>query len=812
MKIFRVFLWAVLSLAALGAISIAGLYLYIEPQLPSVDTLRDVRFQVPMRIYTADEQLVAEFGEKRRVPVAIDEVPQPLIQAFLAAEDDRYFEHPGVDYQGLLRAAFELIRTGEKRQGGSTITMQVARNFFLSAEKSYLRKITEIFLSLKIEKELTKNQILELYLNRIFLGHRAYGVGAAAQVYYGNTLENLRLDQIAVIAGLPKAPSRDNPVSNPERARERRDYVLRRMYHLDFIDAAQYKAAVTAPIDASLHSASVEVEASYAAEMARAELYERFGDAAYTEGYQVHLTIDSRHQAAANRALRNALHEYDQRHGYRGPVAQWDLAALNEAERLDKLQRVARVADLQPALVTGLQEKSATALLVDGRTIELPLASMEWAQRFISENRRGAVPKSVDAVVAEGDVVYLSFNAEDQTWRLSQLPAIQGALIALNPENGATQAVVGGYAFQHSKFNRAVQAERQPGSGFKPIIYSAALENGFTPASIINDAPVVFDDPGLERAWRPENYSGRFYGPTRLREALTHSRNLVSIRLLQAIGVRTAVDYAELFGFSRQQLPRDLSLALGSASATPLQMARAYSVFANGGYLVDPYLIARIHDSQGELIFEANPQTVCRECEQLNDVEAAIVEPVVNAPDSESGEALVQVEPAVASRVIEARNAWLMQSLMKDVVKLGTGRKALQLGRGDIAGKTGTTNDQRDAWFSGFSPALVTIAWVGFDNLAPLGNGETGGRAALPMWIDYMREALNGVPEIEREPPEGLVTVKIDPDTGLLASSNLPSAIFETFRVEDVPQASSASTASPGRGAGAPDNAVIELF
>ena len=799
MKILRLLAWALAGLSFLSAAAVFAVYWYIEPQLPSVDTLRDVRFQVPLRIFTADDRLLAEFGEKRRVPVSIDDVPPALIQAFLAAEDDRFYEHPGVDYQGLLRAVFELIRTGEKRQGGSTITMQVARNFFLSREKSYLRKLTEIFLALKIEHELSKNQILELYLNKIYLGQRAYGVGAAARVYYGVPLDQLRIDQLAVIAGLPKAPSRDNPVTNPERARQRRDYVLRRMYTLDFLDAEQYRTALHEPIDASLHKAAVEVMAPYVAEMARADLYQRFGEAAYTEGYQVHLSIDSRRQAAATSALHKALKAYDERHGYRGAVAQWPLEQLDRQSRLERLAEQPVYPGQLPGLVTAVAERSAEVLLADGRSIVLPWEGMSWARAYATVNHRGPRPKTAAKIVAPGDLIYLSYTDNPQpegadaadppppAWRLTQLPAIEGALVSLDPQDGAIQALVGGYDFKRSKFNRATQARRQPGSGFKPMIYSAALEKGFTPASIINDAPVVFDDPALEKSWRPENYSGRFYGPTRLREALIHSRNLVSIRLLQAIGVPYAIDYAERFGFKADELPRDLSLALGSASVSPLEMARAYAVFANGGYLIDPYLIQTIQDSQGQTVYRARPATVCPDCEKtLNSVSTETAPPPAEAPQAETREA-VEALP-VAPRVIEARNAWLMRSLMKDVIRRGTGRKALQLGRRDLAGKTGTTNDQRDAWFDGYNPRLVAIAWVGFDDLSKLGRGETGGRAALPMWIDYMRKALKGVPETEPVPPEGLVTVKIDPDTGLLAPGDFPGAIFETFRSEHVPQ------------------------
>lgn len=811
MKILRFLLPALLGLAALVLALGAGLYLYITPQLPSIEALRDVRFQVPLRIYSRDGQLIAEYGEKRRAPVAYEQVPELLVQAFLAAEDDRFFVHPGVDYQGLLRAAFELVRTGQKRQGGSTITMQVARNFFLSREKTYLRKLTEIFLALKIERELSKQQILELYLNKIYLGQRAYGVGAAAQIYYDKAIDELTLPQMAMIAGLPKAPSRDNPVSDPLRAEQRRNYVLRRMYTLDYIDAEQYRQALATPISASLHARHSELEAGYVAEMVRAHMVERFGEQAYTEGYQVRTTLDSGRQRAANRALRTALMEYDRRHGYRGHEGQIQLPETAPAEAAARaLTDRSRLAGLMPAVVLALEEQAFTALLKDGREVTVVWEGIEWARPYLSHDRRGKAPTQVADVVEPGAIVRL--QELEEGWRLAQLPAIEGALLSLRPDDGAIVALVGGLDYFHSKFNRVVQARRQPGSSFKPFIYSAALDRGFTAATIINDAPVVFDDPGLEAHWRPENYSGRFYGPTRLREALTHSRNLVSIRLLQDIGVRYAIDYVQRFGFQAGQLHANLSLALGSGSVTPLQMARGYAVFANGGYRIEPYFIDRILDGRGETVFEARPPTVCRDCEPEPEPDAeAAPAPVADA-------ATILADPPGpaplprAERVLEPRNSWLMNSLLQDVIKRGTGRRALQLGRGDLRGKTGTTNDQRDAWFCGFTPGLVSIAWVGFDELAPLGRGETGGRAALPMWLDYMQTALEGMPERHRDPPAGLVTVRIDPVTGLLAPSGQGGAIFETFRQEQVPTRYSPVEGTGGEGSELENESAEPLF
>ncbi len=790
MRILSFLIAGLLGLVAAGMVVVAGLYLYITPQLPSIDALRDVRLQVPLRIYTADERLLGEFGEKRRIPVTIEEVPVQMVHAFLAAEDDRFFHHPGVDYQGLLRAAIELARTGEKRQGGSTITMQVARNFFLSREKTYLRKLTEILLALRIERELTKAEILELYLNKIFLGQRAYGVGAAAQVYYGSDLDGLTVAQLAMIAGLPKAPSAYNPVSNPRRALIRRNYVLARMHELGYLDDAAYAEARAEPVTARLHAATTEVEAPYVAELVRQEMVERFGSAAYTEGYRVYTTLDSTLQQAADAALRAALLAYDRRHGWRGAEGRVELS--DEAGReavIEVLRRRARVGGLQPAVVVAVAERSFTALLADGREVEVGWEGMSWAKRYKSANRRGPAPKQAADVVARGDLVRLLAPAgDDEGWRLSQVPQVEGALVSLDPRNGAVLALSGGFDFHRSKFNRVTQAVRQPGSAFKPFVYSAALENGFTPASVLNDAPVVFDDPALERAWRPENYSGRFYGPTRLREALVHSRNLVSIRLLQAIGVKTAIAYAQRFGFRPEQMPRDLSLALGSGGVTPLEITAAYAVFANGGYRVTPFYLDRIVGPDGQVLFQAEPAVVCEACDGR-----PAAPPLLSTGLSRQEEGadpppgLEPVSPP-APRVISERNAWLMSSMLRDVIQRGTGRRARQLGRSDIAGKTGTTNDQRDAWFCGFHPAVVTTAWVGFDAVKPLGAGETGAKAALPAWIDYMRVALAQVPEADPAPPPGLVTVRIDPVSGELARARQRDAVFETFREEFVPR------------------------
>ncbi len=789
------------GLGLIGAASLYGIYLYIEPKLPSIETLKDVQLQVPLRIYSSDNLLIAEYGEKRREPLHYDEIPEQMIQAFLAAEDDRFFEHPGVDYQGILRAAAQLLLTGERRQGGSTITMQVARNFFLSSEKTYTRKLYEIFLALKIERLLTKPEILELYLNKIYLGQRAYGVGAAALVYYGRPVDKLKLPEIAMIAGLPKAPSANNPISNPDQALIRRNYVLRRMFELEMINRADYDMGRTSPISSELHTAPSEVEAPYVAEMARAEAVRRYGQEAYTNGYSVITTIESHLQETANQALRRAIHAYDLRHGYRGVSGHLELSKeIDESLLTEFLHQQPKAADLLRALVTAVEEQSAEVFTEQGERVRLEWPALEWASPYIDHDRKGAVPKTAGDIFQPGDQIYLYWEQPkdgEAHWRLAQIPEVAGALVAISPNNGAIKSLVGGYDFYQSKFNRVIQAKRQPGSGFKAFIYSAALEAGFTPASLINDAPVVFEDDTLEAVWRPENYSGKFYGPTRLRYALTHSRNLVSIRLLRKMGVNFAIQYATRFGFDTSELPRDLSLALGSGAVSPLQMGAGYTVFANGGHYVPPYIIDSIRDNRGEALYQANPVQVC-DSEQLAASEAQQQEasqqaaPEASAPSDSENNAPEPIEAPLplrcAKRAISEQNEYLMHSMLRDVIQLGTARKATVLGRQDIAGKTGTTNDQRDAWFNGFNHHMVTIAWLGFDDVEPLGRGEVGGRAALPAWIDFMQVALNGIEEKVPELPPGMVTMRIDVDTGKPVGAGSGNAIFEVFEAKNAPK------------------------
>ncbi|MGB1580084.1 MAG: penicillin-binding protein 1A [Nevskiales bacterium] len=745
---------AALCLTGLTAIMIGlgAAYLYYDAQLPDAAQLETPSLDVPLRIFSEDGLLIAEYGVERRKPLSYEQIPQTAVKAFLAAEDDRFFYHPGVDYQGLVRAAFILLTTGEKTQGGSTITMQLARNLFLSNEKSYTRKIKEILLALRLEAQYSKTDILTLYLNKIYMGHRAYGVATAARVYYGKDLEELNLSQTAMIAGLPKAPSSYNPITNPSRAQLRRNYVLRRMHELGYISEEELTAAQQEPVTAQLQSMQPELEAGYVAEMVRARMVEEFGEAAYTQGYRVFTTLTGKAQKAANHGLQQALLEYDQRHGWRKPEKSLDKTALDSPETADAaLRKLPHIEGLKTAVVMQAEVGKLTVYNSELDALELSGKALEWAQKSQPQK----------ALAQRGDIVYLQAAGNSkQAWRIAQLPEVQGALVALKPADGAIVAMVGGFDYSLSKFNRAIQAERQPGSNFKPFLYSAALDNGFTPASIINDAPVVFDDPRLGQDWRPENYSGRIYGPTRLREALIKSRNLVSIRIMQAIGINAVRQHAARFGLPLQRMPKDLSLSLGTATFTPLEMARGFAVFANGGHLVNPYFIKEIRNAEDEVLFATQPLRVCDDC----------------PPEEQT------------PRVISAQNAYLMTDIMLDVVRRGTAQRALQLGREDLAGKTGTTNDTNDAWFSGYNAELVASAWVGFDQLQSLGRVETGGRAALPMWMYFMGDALKDSPNAIPQRPPGLVTVRINPETGKLVNGYVPDAIFETFYADQLPE------------------------
>jgi len=807
----------------LAVIGFTILWLIIVPSLPSVEALRDVELQVPLRIYSADDKLITTVGEQRRIPLAVDEIPLKLKQAFLAAEDDDFYRHPGIDWRGTLRGVFGYVRyLGQRRvPGGSTITQQVARRFYLSNEFSVVRKVREIFLAMKIERELSKDEILELYLNKEFLGHRAYGVGAAAQIYYGKTVDQLDISEMAMIAGLPQRPSVVNPVTNPALALERRSYVLERMREEDFITQTQYRAAEAAADNARLHGPQVELDAPWIAEIARQQAVDRFGaNAAYTRGYTIVTTADSRLQRAADRAVRDGLDSYDRRHGWRGAERTLDPDLLDDRDALlETLDNTPEVGDLAPAVVLESGAESARLLRADGSEIELVLEDVAWAREHLARDALAARPDAVDEVLAPGDLVRLRPGEEGP--RLAQVPEAQAALVSLKPETGEVVALVGGLDFGASQFNRATQSRRQPGSAFKPFIYAAAIDNGYTPASLVNDAPIVFDDPSQERTWKPMNFSERFFGPTRLREAMIHSRNLISVRLVMDIGIQPTLDYVSDFGFRRSEIPDGPSMALGSASITPLELATAYAVFANGGFGVEPFFVHAIIDDEQRAL-ELHPRPLaCSECsEQQLQVSGpprlqARGDTARNAPreldlgvgadlarpadgrkdDAETTPAdeapPTQLHgppvPTYAQRIIKPQTAWLIRSMMGDVITSGTGRRAMALGRDDLAGKTGTTNDQRDTWFSGFNAALVTTVWVGMDGNESLGRFEQGGRTALPIWVDYMQVALDGVPERPDPVPVGIVEARIDPESGLRVRPGTPGAVNEWFPASNLP-------------------------
>lgn len=755
-RLFWLFFWfgMVLTPLVVGTIY----YLKIYPTLPDAAELEDFTYQVPLKVVTQDGKLISEIGTKKRIPLKYFEIPETMTQAIISAEDENFFEHGGVDYKGIARAVYELITTGSKQSGGSTITMQVARNFFLSKKKTYLRKFNEIVLSYKIEHEISKQQILALYLNKIFLGYRSYGVAAAARTYYNKDLANLSLDEYAMIAGLPKAPSRYNPIYNPQRAKLRRNYVLRRMHENGYISIDELQAAQAVPVHAKRSSANIDIEAGYVAEMARQFALDKFGEDALKNGLTIVTTLDSGLQAVANSSVRNGLQDYERRHGYRGIIRHLPPTLLTDPEQLlEELDKTEKFGLLEVGVVTQVSTEAAQVMMQTEKTITLPLEDLEWAATYIDTNNTGETPTAVNNIFEPGDVIYLQFW-EDR-WKLAQNPLTEAGLISIDPKDGRIFALVGGFDYFKSKFNRVTQAHRQVGSNIKPFLYSSALEKGFTAASIINDAPVVFHDTALEESWRPENYSGRFYGPTRLRNALAHSRNLVSIRLLQQIGIGYALDYLTRFGFPEDRLKahRDLSLALGSVQLTPWQVVKGYATFANGGFGIEPFLIDAVYDFNGNVIYKSQPLSAC---------------------ENQCFDGI----PNNAPNVITPQNAYIITSLMQDVINYGSGRKAKVLNRNDIAGKTGTTNAQKDAWFSGFSPDVATTVWVGFDQPKSLGNHEVGGRAALPIWIDYMREALQPYPNAPFAIPDGLVNIPIDPATGQAVLADEPNAFFEVFR------------------------------
>ncbi|HEY3785463.1 MAG TPA: penicillin-binding protein 1A [Steroidobacteraceae bacterium] len=767
-------------------------YLYLATSLPSPQAMRSVEFQVPLRIYTRSGELIAQIGEQRRIPATYDQIPTVMKQAFLAAEDDRFFEHHGIDYIGVVRAVLVDFISGHKTQGASTITMQAARNMFLTLDKTYRRKLQETFVTYEMEHEFSKQEIFGLYMNVIFFGQRAYGVAAAAETFFGKSLDQLSVAEAATIAGTPKAPSLYNPIVNPQLAMGRRSYVLRRMRELGFIDATTAEAANREPMQARLHQPRYDVEAPYVAEMARLQVRQQFGAAAETAGYKVYTTVDGRLQTAANRAVRVGLMEYDRRHGWRGAVGHVNVASQETPGKMEELvDEYASVGDLSPAVVVSVAAHAARVYVKGRGFAEVDWDGLSWARKAGNGDSLGPPPRSASDVIARGDVVYVIANGG--VAQLGQVPEAQSALVALDPDDGGVAALVGGFDYFTNKYNRVVQARRLPGSGFKPFLYSAALDDGFTPASTLLDAPFVMEGDGIESSWRPENFTREFHGPTRLREALVHSRNLVTIRLLREMGTPYATDYVTRFGFDKRQLPQNLTLALGTLQATPMEIASGYAVFANGGFRVKPYFVDRIENAAGQVVWKAKPRIACDSCDHPVDLgdllKTSNPADALQAADTLRGGSGTLPPDQIAERVISPQNAWLMTDMMADVIKRGTGIRARSLGRSDIAGKTGTTNEAKDTWFNGFTPNLVATVWVGYDQERSLGEHEEGAKSALPIWIQFMREALKGVPDERRRMPEGLVTLRISSQTGALVSAENPDGMMETFMADHLPAA-----------------------
>lgn len=760
-------LMSALTLGVIIALMLGLAAALIYPDLPSLDALTNYRPKLPLRVYSEDGYLLAEYGEERRSFVDFKHIPQNMKNAVIAIEDRRFYQHGGVDTKGILRAAVNNV-TGGSKQGASTITMQVARNFFLSSERSLKRKINEAMLAIKIEHTLSKDQILELYINQIYLGQRAYGFAAASQVYYGKPLDKLNLAEIALLAGLPKAPTNYNPFTHPKRAITRQHEVLHDMYKFGFIDEATYQEALKQPLRFKASQQSRDVAADYVGEIVRQAMYERYQDNIYTSGLKVYTTILKADQEAANNALIQGVMEYDLRHGYRGTEGYIDAkytTGENANQIMEKtLDELETFSGISPAIVTKISQKSITLHNTSGEDIQIEGEGLALIQRILNEKDPSKI--SAKLRIKVGSIVRV--KNENDTWKVTQLPQVESAFVSLDPKTGGVRALVGGFDYSRNKFNHVTQAWRQPGSSFKPFIYSAALEKGFTPASIVDDAPISFPASftGSGEAWEPHNFDGKYEGPMRLRTALTKSKNMVSIRVLNTIGVDYAQDYITRFGFSAKDHPAYLTMALGAGSVTPWQMAQAYAVFANGGYLVKPYIISKITDSKDKLI------------EETTHVEAGVD----------------------AERVIDERNAFLMTSMMQDVTRVGTAAKARQLGRSDLAGKTGTTNNHIDAWFAGFNPKEVAITWIGYDKPQSLGGTETGGSAALPIWIKYMAVALKNVPDMSLNPPSGVDSVRININSGSRAAED-ENGTYEYFYHEFPPPekaggASAKSTAS----------------
>jgi len=874
-----------------------ALYLYLSPNLPSVNALRELKFETPLRVYSEDQKLIGEIGVTRSIPISFEEAPPLLIKAFLAAEDDGFYAHNGVSIMAILRATSQMLLPGRTQTGGSTITMQVAKNSFPIDDGSIIYKANQIFLALKIEKELEKDEILELYINQNYLGNRAVGIEAAAQVYYGKASRELSIAQLAMIAGLPKAPSSFNPIVNPDRALIRRDWILSRMLKLDYINQEQHDVAFSTPVTATLHGQSLDISAPYVTEMVRSYMLNHYGEAATTLGYKVFTTVNSRLQDSAQTAVVNGLLAYDGRHGFRGPEKQLsphyvsaeetieneeitenqgtpqnlftiitspdEISKQGEAnntasqnsknQQLDlnpwlaELAPIESFAGLYAAAVLSATDKTIKVLLADGQIITIPWENgLSDTRRYVNENYAPKI-SAINDILKLGDVIRVR-EVSPNNWHFSQLPNVQAALVSIDPRNGAVRALTGGFNFYHNKFNRAysTRGQRQPGSNFKPFLYTAALENGFTPATIINDAPISIYDPTLETTWRPQNSDGKFEGPMRLREALYRSRNIVAIKMLRMLGTSKAIKDIDRFGFEKSHFPRnDLSIALGTRGLTPWQVATGYTVFANGGFKIKPYFIHRIELLDGTIVFEEKPMTVCDNCKKrlsTKELEALLltqVKPIsaseknneqennlarnsfeqslqeelsaLESSDINTSEKYSDIESEIsedhnvntllstakeppplpiAPRVVDKRTAFIIDSMLHDVIasRRGTGWRARELGRKDLAGKTGTTNDNTDAWFSGYNQSLVTTTWVGFDQPSPLGRSEVGGFAALPIWMEYMKVALEGVPEKMLRQPQGITRVRINSKTGLRAQANDPNAIFEYFKTEQVPE------------------------
>ena len=794
-----------------GVAAVIGAYYFVSPGLPAAETIRDIPLQIPLRIFSRDGHLISEIGQRRRVLIEFDDLPIHVVQAFIAAEDRRFFAHPGVDYQGTLRALLRLARYGKISGGGSTLTQQLARDYFLTREQTFARKLKEAFLAYKIEQAFSKEQIMALFLNKMFFGQRAYGVAAAAQVYFNKSLDELSVGEAATLAGVLPAPSDYNPVRNPIAAEARRAYVLGRMLDLDYIDEAAYEQGVAEPMESQLHGAAVELNAPYVAEMVRREMLTRYGEETYTAGYQVVTSLDSRLQRSANYALRNGLLEFTRRRGYRGAIDEIELTPeLLETPfsewPVEIRQTLGQYAPggLSVALVTAVNDdNSASIVLADGEQAVIPWAGISWARPFIDRETAGAEPETVAAVLKIGDVIHI-MPTTIGIWALADAPEAQGAIVSMDPADGAITSLVGGFDFAMTKFNRVTQAQRQPGSSFKPFIYSAALAHGNTAATIVLDAPVVINSSELEAVWRPINYSGRFYGPTRLREALVRSMNLVSVRLLLfETGIGNAVRHIAKFGFGDAALPRNGSLALGGGSVSPLDMAQGYATIANGGHAISSYVIDAIYGADGQTLYRAEPAVVCERCvaepadkyagDTFDDMSLEEMANVALSyqPDARAAPDLF-ADINLAPRAIPVQNVYLIQDMMRDVIRRGTGRRALVLGRRDLSGKTGTSNDRRDAWFGGFNSDLASIVWVGYDDDLPLGPGEEGSRTALPIWIEFLRVALAGVAENQMPMPDGLTTVRIGRDTGCPAIHGQSNVTFEVFRVDHIPECESA--------------------